>query len=235
MVLFRRGFIKVFSFAVLFTLILQIVLISILKDVKLAVFSNPYKNIIIKIIIELFCGIGFYAFIYNVTSWAFDNKLWIYLYPQLNINGIWYHVLENPADPHYVRYGRIDICQKFTEIKITGTNYGGTFSRSDISIWRSESIECYPDGFFSFNYSVTRSGPHEPLDKRGNMQFKVEIEKKKPLRLVGNFQDTHPSNIRGSIIATRDAEWKRRIPSTQYIQPEVQPQAQPAALPQNHA
>ncbi len=226
MTLFQKGFTKISGIAVLITLGLEIGALHIFHDPSPLIFKNEVFNSVLIYIKHVVLGIGFYASVYSLLLWVFENKLWILFYKQLNINGVWYHVLSSASEANYQRYGRMDICQKFSDVKITGTNYNSRFDRDDISTWRSDSIECHADGVFDLNYSVSRSGTREPSEKRGNMRFKIETNQRgTPIRLVGNFQDAHPSNIRGTIIAVRDSDWKARIPSVDLIAVIGQPAA----------
>lgn len=206
---FIAAYFKISGFCVLLTLVLQSWTLKLL-------YEAGYKDILPNTLVGVLGGTGIYFFLYKLASWVYESWGWKYFFKQLNIDGVWFHLIETQSDDKYVRYGRTEIHQRLFSIQLNGMNYDTDFKRSSRSMWHSNAVTITEDGLLIFTYENSRAGESAQTEKTGLMRVHIHrAADGSPDRLEGIFQDSHPSHLRGSITWEREAPWANSLPSLQ--------------------
>jgi hypothetical protein len=171
-----------------------------------------------SLLINLLTAAGTYVFIYKVLVKAYELWGWRLIHRKYVIEGHWYHEFVSELKPGYHRFGSTEIAQTFDSVDISAQNYDPDFSRSSRTMWRSRAVQVDDNGWatVAFEAKRARPGAHDSfLTKEGLIYFQIQWDKKgKPVRLVGEYADSAPSDNRGSVTWVREAAWAAQFERT---------------------
>jgi len=216
MKIFIGSYTKVSASAVFIALSIQGLLLK-------SLYGNGYIDVWPKVLVGILTGTGAYYLIYKILGYIYEKKLWQYEFRKLNIAGTWFHEIESMEKKEYKRRGITQVSQDLFHLTFQGINYNTDYQIKTRSLWESEAITMNENGRLIFTYKVTRSNSPDQAghtNKTGIMQLYIYVENNKPVKLEGIFQDSYPSNFRGSITWYRHVPWSDNILTIEQPHPE---------------
>lgn len=153
-----------------------------------------------------------YFLLYKSLMSLYEWRGWKLVLKGYNISGIWYQEYLSPSDPTYVRHGVTFVDQGIWHLTFNGRNYDPGLKRESLTLWNSTAVALEDDARLVISYVAHRCdqpNKRDPiLEKTGILLITViRDEKGRPSRMTGIFEDTAPSNRRGSITWWRKTEW----------------------------
>ena len=153
-----------------------------------------------------------YLSLYRSLMWLYERWGWKKILKGYDISGTWYQEYLSPSNQEYVRHGVTIIDQGIWHVTFNGRNYDPSLDPKSLTLWNSTAVALEPDGRLVVAYVAHRCGKpsrEDPLVEKTGLLLVTIIKDKKgrPCRMTGIFEDTSPSNLRGSITWWRKTEW----------------------------